>query len=681
MRAQRSILAFTAIVVSTACAAPSAPTNTRIITAGARTTGGTESGVLGAAPTSGPPHWTVTVAPGDAIPVTDQDPVWGDPDAPVTIVAFEDFDCVHCAKSSETLGSLMHRYGPHDLRIVFKHDPLPMHSGAREAADLGAAIFQVGGTEAFFAYTKTVFGELIEKPNLPFTQVTGDGLASAQAVASMSVPEIQRRMSTTGAQKVDEDLALARAVGAKGTPMFFVNGVAIRGAEMEDVFETVIDDELKQAKGGNQRGGRSDVYAQRLAANVAAGRANPNAEPPKKAEPLDPVLHFVPIDGAPVLGRSTALVTIVEFADFDCTECQGAAVTLRAIAKKYGDKVRIVFKPIAVSSHPRSEPASELAMAIFKRKGDAAFWKAYDSLYDPSVTLDDASLERHANKAGLDGKATLAEIGARKYATALELNLDLADDLQIAASPQFFVNGKRLRGNPPMDTFTAVVDAELESARALVDRGMPPPQVYDAIMKDADRPPPPATKQAPAVTGASPSRGPASAPVTIQIFGDFQCPYCKKFQPVLAQIERDFSGQVRIVFRELPHQGHKDALPAATAAVEAYRQKGDAAFWAFHDALYSAQGTSPDALKRPALEKMAADLGLDMKAFGAALDAPDPPTVISDDLKLATDLDIRGTPTVFINDYVIVGAQPVRQYERLIRRALTESAPALSAKP
>jgi len=138
---------------------------------------------------------------------------------------------------------------------------------------------------------------------------------------------------------------------------------------------------------------------------------------------------------------------------------------------------------------------------------------------------------------------------------------------------------------------------------------------------------------------------------------------------------------VRIVFRELPHEGHKDALPAATAAVEAFRQKGDDAFWAFHDALYAAQGTAPDALKRPALEKMAADLGLDMKAFGAALDAPAPPTVISDDLKLATDLDIRGTPTVFINDYVIVGAQPVRQYERLIRRALSASAPAISARP
>src|SRR4051794_11950623 len=68
------------------------------------------------------------------IPVGTDDPVWGAPTAPVTIVEFTDLECPFCARVAPTIEVLKQMYGPAQLRLVFKHNPLPFHAHARKAA-------------------------------------------------------------------------------------------------------------------------------------------------------------------------------------------------------------------------------------------------------------------------------------------------------------------------------------------------------------------------------------------------------------------------------------------------------------------------------------------------------------------------------------------------------------------
>src|SRR5215472_9322653 len=82
-----------------------------------------------------------------AIPVLASNPTWGSRTALVTIVEFGDFECPFCAQADRTIVELEKAYGPTDLRVVWKHLPLPFHPHARPAAEAGQGVFTLGGSE------------------------------------------------------------------------------------------------------------------------------------------------------------------------------------------------------------------------------------------------------------------------------------------------------------------------------------------------------------------------------------------------------------------------------------------------------------------------------------------------------------------------------------------------------
>ncbi|HTM45337.1 MAG TPA: thioredoxin domain-containing protein, partial [Polyangiaceae bacterium] len=91
------------------------------------------------------------------VPIDDDDAVWGSGLAPVTIVAFLDFQCPFCRASHPTLNALLQKYGPAKLRFVFKHYPLPSHEGGVAAALAAQAVNDVAGAKAFFAYQNDLY--------------------------------------------------------------------------------------------------------------------------------------------------------------------------------------------------------------------------------------------------------------------------------------------------------------------------------------------------------------------------------------------------------------------------------------------------------------------------------------------------------------------------------------------
>jgi protein-disulfide isomerase len=165
--------------------------------------------------------------------------------------------------------------------------------------------------------------------------------------------------------------------------------------------------------------------------------------------------------------------------------------------------------------------------------------------------------------------------------------------------------------------------------------------------------------------GASPTRGAASAPVTIVVFSDFQCPFCSKSEDTLKQVEAAYPGKIRYVFKNNPLPFHEHARLAAKAALAANEQ---GKFWEFHDALYAHQHD----LDRASLERYAEDLGLDLRRFRAALDDARLDTVVEADVTEAHRLDVQGTPSFFVNGHIIRGALPLAAFRAKVDQALAE---------
>jgi len=132
---------------------------------------------------------------------------------------------------------------------------------------------------------------------------------------------------------------------------------------------------------------------------------------------------------------------------------------------------------------------------------------------------------------------------------------------------------------------------------------------------------------------------------------------------------QEYGNRVKIVWRNSPLDFHQDAPLAAEASYEAFVQKGSDAFWKFHDKLFEKQ---PE-IKRPTLEAIAQELGLDMAKFKAALDNHTHKAAIDKDKQIADAAGIRGTPGFTINGYFVSGAQPFQQFDKLIKLALKEA--------
>src|SRR5215471_1334052 len=134
----------------------------------------------------------------------------------------------------------------------------------------------------------------------------------------------------------------------------------------------------------------------------AVTAASPPA--PATALPRDPapVVYRVPVDDSPVRGPADALVTVVEFSDFQCPFCKRVTGTLRELDSAYGPKLRWVFKHNPLPIHDRAMAAASAAEQARSQGGDSKFWAMHDQLFDLAPTLGPESLEEAARKIGLD---------------------------------------------------------------------------------------------------------------------------------------------------------------------------------------------------------------------------------------------------------------------------------------
>jgi len=168
------------------------------------------------------------------------------------------------------------------------------------------------------------------------------------------------------------------------------------------------------------------------------------------------------------------------------------------------------------------------------------------------------------------------------------------------------------------------------------------------------------------VAADGPAEGPADAPITIIEFSDFQCPYCRRAEPILEQVMQHYPGKIRLVYRHFPLGIHPLAEGAALAAVCADRQGH---FWDYHQRLF-AKGAD---LKPAGLLSIATELGMDPKAWQTCTSDQATRQKVASDIQAGHDAGVTGTPAFFINGIPLKGALPMAEFTRVIDGELAKA--------
>jgi protein-disulfide isomerase len=412
---------------------------------------------------------------------------------------------------------------------------------------------------------------------------------------------------------------------------------------------------------------------------ACAGRYAPPARcPPPPASPsaAASTMHDsdrLPVADAPRLGPADAPLTVVVFSDFQCPYCARARLVVSDLRALFPGSVRVVWRNLPLLRHPMAHQAAEAAMEVRAQAGDEAFWRYHDLLFAHQAELSRESLVRDARAVGVDVIRFEQSLDEGAQRAAVDGDVALAERLGIDGTPAFVLNGTAVVGLQPFAVFESAARLILARAAAMPD----PSRVYaDMVRAPIALPNPPDEGRASVdpwagvhelpVPATAPSRGAANAPVVLQVFSDFECPFSARVRPTLDALRAHYGDRLRIVWRDLPLPRHAHALAAAEAAREVLAQRGPEAFWRMHDLLFAAQ-SSEEPLSPAVIERLAVEAGADRARLRAALEDHRHRAVIDADAAAAAATRLRlGTPAFFINGHFMSGARPLSEFRQRI---------------
>jgi protein-disulfide isomerase len=374
-------------------------------------------------------------------------PVRGAKHAKVTIVEWSDFQCPFCGRVEPTLAKVMDEYKD-TVRLAFKQLPLPFHQHAHLAAEASLAA--------------KAQGKFWEMHDLMFKNQTALERADLDKYAAQIGLNMQKFKADLDSgkwkQKVDAEEAEGNKIGARGTPSFFINGKPFVGAQPYEAFKAKIDGEIKNAdelvKKGTSVAHLYDTLMKTAKTEVAAAPSAPGAPA------ADKTVYKVDPGNSPSKGPKSAPVTIVEFSDFQCPFCGRVEPTLKQIEDKYKGKIRFVFRNYPLPFHQHAELAAEAAMAA---KEQGKFWEMHDKMFSNQTALERADLEKYAQEIGLNVDKFKADLDSGKLKGEVNTDVQYANSLGGGmGTPTFFINGHKVSGAMPFQSFAQVIDEQLK---------------------------------------------------------------------------------------------------------------------------------------------------------------------------------------------------------------------------
>ncbi len=563
-------------------------------------------------------------------------PSTGAPNAKVHILEISDFQCPFCSRVNPTIAKIKETYGE-DVRLSFLHNALPFHKDARGAAIASAAAGMQGK-----------FWEMHDKLFANQRALKAANLESYATEIGLDMAKYKKDIADAAVGKfVDNNRGIANAVGATGTPAFFINGTALKGAQPFERFKEVIDKEIEAANGAAKSGDawiaeRTKTNNAKLAGFVFEGKTPPPvAENKPKPRPVDRTVYKVTVsDKDAVKGPATALVTLVEFSEFQCPFCKRILPTTAKIFETYGDKVRVIFKHNPLPFHKDAFPASEATLCA---NDQGKFWEFHDKLFENQRALKADDLKKYAGELGLEMGKWQKCMDSHKYKAQIEADQELAGKVTARGTPNTFVNGRKLTGAKPFEEFKTVIDEELKKAEALVkDKGIAADKVYAEVIKNGKTFEPLEAQVYEFDVAKGNTKGSPKAKIQIVEFSDFQCPFCSRVTGPVDEVAKHYGDQISVTFKHFPLSFHKEAMPAALAT-ECAAEQGK--FWEMHDLLFKNQ-------KELAADKYpvwAKELGLKEAKFKECMDSQKYKSKVEAEMAEGRRAQVRGTPSLYIN--------------------------------
>lgn len=204
----------------------------------------------------------------------------------------------------------------------------------------------------------------------------------------------------------------------------------------------------------------SEVTAQPTSGTPVANQVAPTDDIATQIESL--VRYEIPIaENDPVTGPEDAPITIIEFADFQCPFCQRHFLeTYPQLVAQYGDQIRFVYKDFPLTNiHPEAYPAAVAAQCALEQD---KFWEYHDLLFGGGLELGQDAYTAYAQDLGLDMDRFAACVEEDRYAEDITADTAAARNINVGATPTFFINGIAIEGAMPFDVFAQIIDYELE---------------------------------------------------------------------------------------------------------------------------------------------------------------------------------------------------------------------------
>jgi protein-disulfide isomerase len=329
-----------------------------------------------------------------------------------------------------------------------------------------------------------------------------------------------------------------------------------------------------------------------------------------------------------------------------------------AAVRKQQDSALVVagvspVDPVVATVNSKAIHMSDLDRFIGKQA-----YELSERLYE----LRKAALESLTTTQALDEEAERRGLSAQALTRSL-----VPQNVQVPAEEmdQAFTEAQESRGNMTDGELRERIRLELEAREKLRQyrKTIADLQKKTEIRTFLAAPAAPVSE----IAAIGPATGPEDAPVTIIEFSDFQCPYCKKAEPVVKQLLQEYGRNIRLVYRHMPlEEVHPFAFKAAKASLCANAQ---GKFWRYHDLLFQSAQLS-DSL----LTQLVSDVGLEPQAFQKCMEAKFTEAAVRKDIQDAGKVPVTGTPTFLINGKVIAGARSVDAFKEIIDQELQKTA-------
>ncbi|HXV27754.1 MAG TPA: thioredoxin domain-containing protein [bacterium] len=355
-------------------------------------------------------------------------PSQGPKNAQVTVVEFSDFHCPFCAKVSPTVEQLMKAYEG-KIRRVWRHFPLPFHTGADRTHAASECAFEQG---KFWQYHDKLFATLGGDRSDP-------ALVDLAKQTGLDTKKFEQCL-TSGKYNnlIQKEMAAGSRAGVDGTPTLFINGQMVAGAYPYEHFQGLVEGVLNPGK-----------------AQPPAPSARPAAPPPPAA------VQFDDLEGKPSQGPKNASVVLIEFSDFHCPFCARVTPTIEQLMKNYDGKIRRVWRHFPLSMHRGADRTHEASQCAFE---EGKFWEYHDKLFQTlGGARDDASLIQLAKQVGINEGKFKKCLESGKYKDLIQQEISSGSRAGVRGTPAFFVNGKLVSGAQPYASFDRIVQSELKA--------------------------------------------------------------------------------------------------------------------------------------------------------------------------------------------------------------------------